>query len=62
MRESFNERLRHIAPYPDIIRQVEENFHGKGGYQRAQVTSSGSSRFGLSTLSSQAQYERGARI
>lgn len=35
MRQSFNERLRSIAPYPDVIRQVEDNFHGKGGLQRS---------------------------
>lgn len=49
MRESFNERLRHIAPYPDIIRQVEENFNGKGGYQR-EVPSSESPRFASKDL------------
>ena len=31
----FSERLRHIAPYPDVIRQVEDNFQGKGGLQRS---------------------------
>jgi len=35
MHETFKERVRKVAPYPDIIRQVEENFHGKGGYHRA---------------------------
>lgn len=35
MHQSFIERLRNIAPYPDVIRQVEENFHGKGGLQRS---------------------------
>ncbi|CAE6955963.1 engB [Symbiodinium sp. CCMP2592] len=35
LHQSFKERLRNIAPYPDVIRQVEENFNGKGGYHRA---------------------------
>lgn len=35
MHQPFNECLRHIAPYPDVVRQVEENFQGKGGLQRS---------------------------
>ena len=35
MYESLNARLKKIVPYPDVIRQVEENYHGKGGLKRS---------------------------
>ncbi|CAJ1453999.1 unnamed protein product, partial [Effrenium voratum] len=35
LHQPLNERLKNIVPYPDVVRQVEENFHGKGGLQRS---------------------------
>eukprot|EP00931_Biecheleriopsis_adriatica_P106566 TRINITY_DN8099_c0_g1_i1.p1 TRINITY_DN8099_c0_g1~~TRINITY_DN8099_c0_g1_i1.p1 ORF type:complete len:438 (-),score=59.78 TRINITY_DN8099_c0_g1_i1:7-1167(-) len=37
MQQSFKERLRNIAPYPDIVRQVYDDFQGKGGLRRAKI-------------------------
>lgn len=34
MQGSFRERVKMIKPYKDVVDQVEQNFHGKGGLKR----------------------------
>ncbi|CAE8695271.1 unnamed protein product, partial [Polarella glacialis] len=37
MQQAFRSRMKQIEPYKDIVKQVEQNCHGKGGWRKAKA-------------------------